>query len=49
VNWRRREKDRELEQQTGIRPANHSFVSRNHIERMEREILGRRWYKRPPK
>lgn len=43
--WRRQEKDRELEQQTRIKPADHTFVSRKFIEEQERKMLGPAWYR----
>jgi hypothetical protein len=48
--WRRTpEDDRELEQETGIKPADHTFVTPAYIRRREREILGPRWFQPRPK
>jgi hypothetical protein len=46
--WRRQpiQDDRELERETGIAPADHRFVSRGDISRMERQILGPSWGKK---
>ena len=41
--------DNELEQMTGIRPADHNFVSPATIERVERKMLGPAWFRRRPK
>ena len=37
--------DRELEQMARIKPADHGFVSRDHIRQLERKMLGPNWGK----
>ena len=41
--------DYELEQMTGIRPADHQWVSSATVEKAERQMLGYHWYRRRPK
>lgn len=38
--------DRELEQMTGIKPADHQYVSSALIKDLEKKILGRGWGKK---
>ena len=42
--------DTELEQMTGIKPADHNYVSTAAIDKMERQMLGPDWYRKrkPP-
>jgi hypothetical protein len=40
--------DRELEQMTGIKPADHGFVGRDYIRQLEKKILGPNWGKKKP-
>ena len=50
MNDRPRPKDdRELEQLTGIRPADHPWTRSAAIDRLEREVLGRDWFRPRPK
>ena len=46
--WRRRppKEDRELEQQTGIKPADHHFVTPAAYQKARRELLGPSWGKK---
>ena len=41
--------DHELEQMTGITPADHDWTSSATIQKLEREILGPAWFRRRPK
>jgi hypothetical protein len=41
--------DHELQQMTGIRPADHAFVPRSAVEQAERKMLGAAWYRRRKK
>ena len=38
--------DEELQQMTGITPADHRYVSTEAIDRLERKMLGPDWYRR---
>lgn len=45
MRWPFRPKDdRELEQETGIKPADHVWVTPDYIRKKEREMLGERWF-----
>ncbi len=41
--------DRELEDMTGIKPADHGYTSSSVISQLERRMLGRDWFKPRPK
>jgi len=45
--WRRTppKDDRELEQMTGITPADHRYVTPDYIRKLERQMLGPEWFK----
>jgi len=41
--------DRELEDMTGIKPADHGYTTSDHIRMLERKMLGPGWFRPRPK